>query len=155
MILLSSSSADERVDSQIIGSPVRYLENGKDGTKTELQCLNWTELERKQTFPGKQGDGQNVGSDDCLFIPGSGYTKKFFLKCSKPENTSGDLSFVVVLMFASEGDNSGDAIRMVSYLNQWLKMLPVTEENSLNCGLKLPDSWNSLFGNPAPKVIFG
>ena len=155
MILLSSSSADERVDSQITGSPLRYLENGKNGINAELQSLNWTEMERRQTFPARKGDGQNAGKDDSLFIPGSGYTKKFFLKCTRPEDTLGEISFVALLMFASEGDNSADAIRLASYLNQWLKFLPVTEKNASNCGLKFPISWNALFGNPAPKVIFG
>merc|ERR1712059_107673 len=120
VILLSSSSADERVDSQIRGSPLRYLENGKNGIGTELQNLNWIEMERKNNFPGRLSNGQEEGENDSLFLPGSGFTKSFFLKCTKPEENHGNIKFVALLMFASEGDNSGDAIQLVSYLNNWI-----------------------------------
>lgn len=154
VILLSSSSADERVDSQIRSSPLRYLENGKNGIRTELQNLNWIEMERKHNFPGRPTNRKEVGTSDSLFLPCSGYTKSLFLKCTNPEENYGNIEFVALLMFASEGDNSGDAIQLVSYLNNWIKLLPVGDEKTQEFRLQFPVSWNALFGNPPPKIIF-
>ena len=66
---------------------------------------------------------------------------------------SAHICFVALLMFASEGDNSGDAIQLVSYLEQWLKVLPV--DKSLGTPrLQFPVSWQALFGNAPPAAIF-
>ena len=111
-------------------------------------------MERKNNFPGRRSNGEEEGANDSLFLPGSGFTKSLFLKCTKPEELCGNIEFVSLLMFASEGDNSGDAIQLVSYLNNWIKMLPVGDEKGKDFRLQFPVSWNALFGNPPPKIIF-
>ena len=154
MILLSSSSADERVDSQITGSKLRYLENGHSEVKSELQQLNWIEMERKTTFPGKLSTERLEETQDSLFLPGSGYTKSFYLKCLEPNERYNKIKFIALLMFASEGDNSGDAIQLVSYLQHWLKILPVNDKSSKVPRLQFPVSWQALFGNAPPKMMY-
>ena len=159
VILLTSSSAEERIDSQLIGSPFRYLVNGVNGIANELQSLKWMEMELKHNFPAQQAKGHEQSDNDSLYIPGSGYTKSFYLKCKKPKGNYSNITFAALLMFASEGDNSGDAIQLVSYLNDWMKLLPSTNEkgqdfNFFKTGLQFPVSWNSLFGNAPPKIIF-
>ena len=64
VIALASFAADERIDSQIVGVPLRFLTNDED-KKDELKALKWRELERK-----KAG-----GDDDDLYIPGGGLAK--------------------------------------------------------------------------------
>merc|ERR1711981_464234 len=118
VVLLASTSADERVDSQIMGSKLRYLTN-----------------------------------EDSLFLPGSGYTKRFYMKCMENQNGQ-SLKFVALLMFASEGDNTGDAIQLVLHLQSWLKLLPTHGDGLQAPKLQFPVSWQTLFGNAPPKIIF-
>ena len=144
------------MDSQITGSKLRFLENGvEDGLQDTFKNLNWTEMEPKCNFPAKLVNEQKIDDsiENRLFLPGSGYTKSLHLKCLDTKVKSANISFVALLMFASEGDNSGDAIQLVSYLEQWLKVLPV--DKSLGTPrLQFPVSWQALFGNAPPAAIF-
>ena len=152
VVLLASTSADERVDSQIMGSKLRYLVN-EEGGRNELQNLKWVEMERKHTFPASLSNEKEETLDDSLFLPGSGYTKRFYMKCMENQNGQ-SLKFVALLMFASEGDNTGDAIQLVSYLQSWLKLLPAHGDELQAPKLQFPVSWQTLFGNAPPKIIF-
>lgn len=58
---------------------------------------------------------------------------------------------VELLTFASEGDNTGDAIRMVAFVDQWLKVVPKVNGRP---ALKVPISWDNMFGNQAPNQIY-
>ena len=135
-----------------MGSKLRYLVNEEDG-RNELQNLKWVEMERKHTFPASLSNEKEETLDDSLFLPGSGYTKRFYMKCMENQNGQ-SLKFVALLMFASEGDNTGDAIQLVSYLQSWLKLLPTHGDGLQAPKLQFPVSWQTLFGNAPPKIIF-
>ena len=112
-------------------------------------------MERKENFPSASScEGNGVGLNDALFIPKSGFTKSFYLKCLDGEEQI--VSFVALLMFASEGDNSNDAIRLASHVNDWLNLIPINTSSvqGQKYTFTFPVSWNALFGNAAPKVIF-
>ena len=152
MILLSSTSADERVDSQISGTKLRYLDNGHTEKNSDFKKLGWIEMERKINFPSRATNDQEK-TNESLFLPSSGYTKSFFLKCIDQEKEYKGF-FTTLLMFASEGDNTGDAIQLVSYLNIWKNMLPPHPRAPDQPQLQFPVSWQALFGNGPPKIIF-
>ena len=142
-----------------MGSKLRFLENGTEqGLKRTFQELNWTEMEAKNTFPAKLVNEKE--SDDSfantLFIPESGYTKILQQKCLDTEASYKHIGFAALLMFVSEGDNTGDAIQLVSHLHDWLKILPVNVENKglPPLRIKFPVSWKALFGNAPPTAIF-
>ena len=103
----------------------------------------------------KLGNEQKIDDsiENRLFLPGSGYTKSLHLKCLNSKANYAHISFVALLMFASEGDNSGDAIQLVSYLDDWLKVLPV-DKGLKTPRLQFPVSWQALFGNAPPAAIF-
>ena len=84
VILLASTSADERVDSQISGTKLRYLDNGLTEKNSDFKKLGWIEMERKINFPSRATNDQEKNNES-LFLPSSGYTKSFFLKCIDPE----------------------------------------------------------------------
>ena len=62
-----------------------------------------------------------------------------------------DIPVVCLLTFASEGDNSGDALRMVAVMDRWLDIVPKRSDRP---DIKFPISWEQMFGNPAPPRIY-
>jgi len=152
LIVLASLSADERTDSQISGDGVgagggvvRFLTNAQE-KREELLALQWQELERKSNFPSLPANA-DVRQADSLYIPGGGLAKTIHNKCLNAEK----LTLVELLTFASEGDNTGDAIRMVAFVDQWLKVIPKAAATGRPT-LKFPVSWQNMFGNPAPQI---
>ena len=163
IVVLASFAADERIDSQIVGIPIRFLANRPE-VREELKALKWEELERKNTFPSLAPRSNE--SADSLFIPGGGLAKSFYNK--RYVNFKGKISInfsnwlplcslkskvtlVELLTFASEGDNTGDAVRMVAFLDEWMKVVPKVNDKP---SLKFPISWNHMFGNSAPNQIY-
>ena len=72
---LTSSNADERIDSQLEGSQLRYLAPPKFEAAVPG---SWTELERRSNFPGRRpGDGEPKEGDD-IYLPGAGFAKKLY-----------------------------------------------------------------------------
>ena len=68
-----------------------------------------------------------------------------------------ELPLVELLTFASEGDNTVDAIRMVAFVDEWLKIVPKDGAAAGGAGrpaLKFPISWNHMFGNQPPTQIY-
>jgi len=146
LIVLASFAADERTDSQIVGIPIRYLSNVL-AKKEELKVLKCQELEQKNTFPSLPPATPNApGEVDSLYIPGGGFAKTLYNK-----SLNSKLAVVELLTFASEGDNTGDAIRMVAFVDEWLKVVPKINGRP---AVKFPISWGNLFGNAAPGAIY-
>jgi len=149
VVVLSSFAADERVDSQIASGQdqIRFMANAQAESivKDKLENgLGWRELEKKRTFPSMApGESASEGP----YIPGGGLTKAIHLKSLDMKTP-----LVCLLTFASEGDNSGDALRMVAFLDQWLQVIPKRPDS--RPALKFPISWNHMFGNPAPNRIY-
>lgn len=60
---------------------------------------------------------------------------------------------VVLFQYVSEGDNSTDALEMCHRLNGFLRdVLPKNENGHIR--LVSPVSWNLLFGNSAPELLY-
>jgi len=147
VVVLSSLAADERVDCQMAAA-FRFLTNHKCQAIKEalLQTgMDLKELERKNTFPSTI-PGQTEVAGDGLFLPGGGLTKSIHMKSLEL-----DIPVVCLLTFASEGDNSGDALRMVAVMDKWLDIVPKRSDRP---DIKFPISWEHMFGNPAPPRIY-
>lgn len=146
VILFSSINASERNDSQIIGSPFRYLVTPTSSPLSSLfhETLSWKELEKRSNFSNvteEWSKGQEV------FCPGSGFTKKFYETCCRT-----GVALVVLLEFCSEGDNVFDAVNLFLSANEWLKFVPRKEVENRFFGqtrsFGIPASWSLMFGSP-------
>ncbi|XP_031567228.1 proteasome assembly chaperone 2-like [Actinia tenebrosa] len=153
VILLSSISATERVDSQMQGSPLQYLvSKASEGLVKSFDNLSWTRLEKKPTYPDI--DQGNKDEEYAYFIPGGGITKRMFDLCNNK-----DIPLTVLLTFCSEGDNISDAVRLFYYLNEWLTIIDKEKVESKLAGKPsdfiIPSSWSLMFGSPlAPVPLF-
>jgi len=124
VILLTSTEADERLDSQLRGSQFRFISKHFEN---DLKALEFLELEKRQ--------------DQDIFIPGSGFTKALYKKCLNEE-----IPAAIFMSFASEGNNSEDGISLAKYLNSWVQIIPGK--------FKIPPSWASFYGGPPPTAIY-
>jgi len=161
VVLLSSSNANSRIDSQLEGSKLRYLCTPAvdEATLNQLRGkLNWKLLERRVALPtpsSVQLQTELKGAEPTqVFIPGGGITKKVFLECAKEQ-----IPLVVLMLFVSEGDGVTDALAMAAYLNEWLQVVQIAKLRDGNDSVrwkawKVPPSWKLLFGNSAPVTIY-
>ncbi|XP_071812228.1 proteasome assembly chaperone 2-like [Apostichopus japonicus] len=153
--VLTSSASHERIDCQLTGNPFRYLTTpsfdkllGDSFEKT----FDWTRLERrKDNWSGNHGNQSDITDEASgVFIPGGGLAAKLFRECCER-----DVALAVLLVFCSEGDNIPDALNLVQYLNQWLKL---AEENSAGNAKggpwKYPASWSLLFGREVDPTLY-
>ncbi|XP_014205566.1 proteasome assembly chaperone 2 [Copidosoma floridanum] len=140
VIILTSSFGHEKRDKELRTVPFRYLatENVTAECGKQFDALSWITLEPKQD----EFSGQSI-----LQIHGGGFAKTMFDLLQK-EN----VPCTVILKFCSEGDNIPDACELINYSNQWLKIIPVHDNNL--CKLKFPPSWKFLFGNLPPKELY-
>ncbi|XP_057332901.1 proteasome assembly chaperone 2 [Microplitis mediator] len=133
--ILTSGWSHTRSDIQIRTEPMRYLASPSiQMTSGKLfESLDWLELESTT----------NAEGTECVSIAGGGFALKLheFLVQNK-------IPSVVILRFCSEGDNVPDAVAFVDYLNKWLSF------GFDSSKVKFPDSWEFLFGNPAPLDIY-
>jgi len=144
VIVLTSSSAEERIDEQLTGPQFRYLSSV--GEEDMFRKLDWTRLEKRERFPGLE-HGKEPSAADSIFIPGGGFAKSLYLKCEERGVTA-----TVLVRFCSEGDNTGEATDLALYLNRWKKLFPVAAGKIPP--LEYPVSWKHLFGNPVPSSIY-
>lgn len=145
VLVLSSVSATERVDSQIEGSPLRYLLSPSAKTLIPLfNKLSWKELEKRAKFPDANEESTE---EEEFFLPGGGFTKKLYEECCR-EN----ISLAVLLTFCSEGDNISDAVNLFLFVNEWLSLVPRKEVEDAFSGksnsFMIPASWCLMFGSP-------
>lgn len=145
VVLASSISATERVDSQIEGSPLRYLltPSAKDLIPL-FNDLLWKALEKRPKFPNVT---EESAEEEEVFLPGGGFTKKLYEACCRE-----DISLAVLLTFCSEGDNISDAVNLFLYVNDWLKLVPRSEVEDKFLGksssFMIPASWCLMYGSP-------
>jgi len=143
LIVLTSSSAEERIDEQLTGPQFRYLSTIEE---EKFRKLDWIQLEKRKRFPGLE-HGKEVGAADAIFLPGGGFAKSLYLKCEEE-----GVCTTVLVRFCSEGDNTGEATDLALYLNRWKRLFPVAADK--NPPLDYPVSWRHLFGNPVPASIY-
>ncbi|KAJ8686307.1 hypothetical protein QAD02_022101 [Eretmocerus hayati] len=141
VIILTSSFGHEKRDEQLRTAPFRYLATNTISAEfcNFFNDLSWIALEPKIV------DGFSGQSE--IRINGGGFAKLLF---DMLQNNK--IPCLILLKFCSEGDNVPDAVELVNYLNQWLKLLSVNSRNE--CILKYPPSWKFLFGNSAPRGIY-
>ncbi|XP_011882768.1 PREDICTED: proteasome assembly chaperone 2-like [Vollenhovia emeryi] len=100
--------------------------------------LNWIPHEPRVASDVTTGEER-------LLIPGGGFAKSLFNHLS-----GADVPCAVLFKFCSEGDNIEDAVALVCYLDQWMRVLGTVESSSL----KYPPSWKHLFGKPPSQDIY-
>lgn len=153
VIVLTSSYSHERLDSQLTGTQLRYLMTPELLTASEAhvkESLKWEELELRPSLVGSHGEIDGEASE--VFMPGAGIAKMMYLKCLEEK-----IPVAVLLTFCSEGDNAGDALQLISYLNSW-KMWAKCEESEtkkkVTLAWKLPSSWKLMYGNRFDPILF-
>jgi len=147
VICLSSTFASERIDSQLTGSPFRYLitDTVPDQVKESLsRCCN--KLESRQ-FPAPAVHGselQSLSVNDAAYIPGGGITKCLYETCR-----THNIPFVSVIMFASDGCSMPDVL---SFLLLTSKLFQLNVEIGQ---AQAPEYWkNGQLDEIAPSEIF-
>ncbi|KAL1394802.1 hypothetical protein pipiens_002978 [Culex pipiens pipiens] len=130
VIVLASSFAHE--NHQVGARPYKYLTNEKFGTAhgETLERLKWDPL-------------------DGTVIHGGGYAAKLLEVC-----TAKELACFTLFNYVSEGDNTPDAVQLVSLLDQLKQPLLPREEDGIKIKLAIPSSWKHLFGNAAPVNVY-
>lgn len=138
-IILASSYDYEKRDIQPQHLKLRYV--ASSGIQSEsgqlFDDLDWISHKPKVTSDTRQ-EGK-------LQIPGGGFAKSIFNFLSHA-----NIPCAILFKFCSEGDNIADAVALVYYLNQWIRVLETNSDNNL----KYPPSWKHLFGKPPPHDIY-
>ncbi|XP_055640778.1 proteasome assembly chaperone 2 [Toxorhynchites rutilus septentrionalis] len=130
VIILSSSFAHEN---HSIGSrPHRYTANVKflSTYSAELDSLQWSKLEGR-------------------VIHGGGYATRLLDICTEKQ-----VACFVLFNYVSEGDNTADAVQLVSLMDRLKKPLLPREEDGQKIKLSIPSSWKHLFGNAPPVNVY-
>ncbi|XP_071958377.1 proteasome assembly chaperone 2-like [Antedon mediterranea] len=153
VILLTSSFAYERIDSQITGSPLRYLTTPMlekhPNSPTKCGLGHWKQLERRDFVWSPEPEGTSIPeAAKGVYIPGGGIAKRFFEDCCRE-----DIALAILLNFCSEGDNIPHALQLANYLNEWLKVTEKSKQAS-GCSFKIPSSWTLLFGNAVNPELY-
>lgn len=128
VIILTSSHAYEK--HSVETSPFEYIANEqfKSLHKDTLDKQNWPEFTN------------NV-------LHGGGNGKKLLALC-----TERDIPAFLLFKYVSEGDNSPDASQLLGELNKLHKLFERDENGQVK--FTTPLSWNLLFGNEPPELIF-
>lgn len=168
VVVLTSSEAYERRDSQLVGPPFRFLlsEWSSELNADFTERLKWQALEPRTSTNGLRSCDSSSGSHDPppptppgvltaseIFLPGSGFAKLLYT-----ESAAAEVRMVVLIGFTSQGDNRGDAVLMASQLNQWLQLRQTQAGGGVQSTSALwltpPSSWELMFGGPTHDELF-
>lgn len=157
VVILTSSFSHERLDSQLDGSQFRFLTSpSMESTIGDLfrNKLKWKQLERRPSFPAAPSGVENNNNDQTgvVYIPGGGIAKTLFTDCC-----SLDMNVIVLLLFCAEGDNAWHAKHLVTLLNQWLALVPISsnsEYQQTTGNWKIPPSWRLTFGSTFDPTLY-
>ncbi|XP_072013200.1 proteasome assembly chaperone 2-like [Amphiura filiformis] len=153
VVLLSSTHSHERVDSQITGSPFRFLSTAS--LSISADDLKWQRLETREDMWGVQRQtAEETIPEEAkgVYIPGGGMAKRFFEDCCREQ-----VPLAVLMVFCSEGDNIPDAMMLVSELNKWIKVVQEAENQSQQqrrSPWKKPKSWDLLYGSAVESSLY-
>lgn len=148
LVVLTSSDAVERRDSQLLGRPLRFMVNQLSLPLYEhfANDLKWSSLEPRTSAvepAASLGEAQvKVLRDEELFLPSAGIARRLHLSSSQ-----WNVKMVTLIAFCSQGDNIADSIGMASYLNEWLHLQGPQ-------GWACPKSWGLMYGGPSPDNLF-
>ncbi|KZC06237.1 PREDICTED: proteasome assembly chaperone 2 [Dufourea novaeangliae] len=137
IIILTSSYDYEQSDKS--DSSLRYLTSDDSLLNNEklLESLHWKKHTRK---------GMIDHTENC-YIPGGGFANGLYDYLRSVE-----IPCTVLFCYCSEGDNISDALILVKGLNQWLNIIQINSDLSIN--VKYPPSWEYFFGNPPASEIY-
>ncbi|CAK9813967.1 Proteasome assembly chaperone 2 [Anthophora quadrimaculata] len=135
IIILTSSYDYECADKS--DSSLRYLttDNALLSNKKLLESFTWKKHMKKTL----------TESVEQHYIPGGGFANGFYHYLKSVE-----IPCTVLFCYCSEGDNIPDAFILFEGLNEWLNLL----KDNTDCDIKYPPSWEYLFGNLPPLVIY-
>lgn len=140
VIILASSYDYETKDIQPQHLKMRYI--ASQAVSTESGEL----FDRLDWIPHKPKATSDTVDEGTLRIPGGGFAKSIFSFLS-----DAGIPCAVLFKFCSEGDNIVDAVALVCYLNQWIKVFDTVRHSN---DLKYPPSWKYLFGKPPVCEIY-
>lgn len=160
VVIATSSSAEERLDTQLKGPQFRFVaspqveEQFGDMFRSFYQ---WEELEKRQSFPAPSMLEANKDHGGQLYIPGGGIAKGLF------EDLCDDVPVAICLMFCAEGDNVTEAVELANRLNRWLGLI-LFHSRSIGAAdeeavvkytqWKIPVSWKLFFGSKYDQTLF-
>eukprot|EP01120_Amphizonella_sp_Union-15-10_P002808 TRINITY_DN13098_c0_g1_i1.p1 TRINITY_DN13098_c0_g1~~TRINITY_DN13098_c0_g1_i1.p1 ORF type:complete len:253 (+),score=39.73 TRINITY_DN13098_c0_g1_i1:82-840(+) len=132
VVLLLSTDASRRMDSQLTGAQFRFL-------KTDKSLLG---LPNNSSWLPLEPEFESI-----IFKKGT-VTHSVIDKCKKL-----DIPLVVLIKFVSEGNNIPDGIEMASLVNEMIPIVNADAEGKV--GWKLPFSWQSMIeGPPLDRTLF-
>ncbi|XP_015171687.1 PREDICTED: proteasome assembly chaperone 2 [Polistes dominula] len=140
IVILTSSYAYEKTDTQINTTELRYIASPSilSNNKEIFDDSKWLQYESKSSCPSEQ---------QISCIPGGGFATNLFNFL-----LNNNVPCIILFKFCSEGDNIPDALDLLNYLNQWMKLLKMNSSGSLD--VKYPLSWKYLFGNAPSSEIY-
>ncbi|CAL8111668.1 unnamed protein product [Orchesella dallaii] len=154
VVCFSSTFASDRNDQQLEGVPLRFIATDKSETTLaeRLKKLDWEQLERR-SFPAPAViEGSEITNDGILHLPGSGITLRMFEKCQ----TRG-IPFLALTMFASEGDNTPEALTMFEAANKLFTFTAKDESQERSTTptpICIPLTWSHFHGRSHPIEMY-
>ncbi|XP_053401128.1 proteasome assembly chaperone 2-like [Mercenaria mercenaria] len=160
VVIATSSSAEERLDTQLQGPQFRFVASPQIEKMFGDMFRNfyeWEELEKRQSFPAPSmlEAGEDQGGE--LYIPGGGVAKTLF------EDLYEDVPTAICLMFCAEGDNVVEAVELANRLNRWLGLIlfhsrsigGADEEAVVKyTKWKIPVSWKLFYGSKFDQTLY-
>lgn len=140
VVILTSSYAYEKKGTQLNANELRYIPSASILIDNEqiFNDLKWIQYESTYVSSSNNKEISN--------IPGGGFAKNLFNFL-----LNNDIPCIILFKFCSEGDNIPDALDLINFFNQWIKLLQ-NDSNGLSI-IKYPPSWKYLFGNvPLPET---
>lgn len=111
--------------------------------------MDWEQLEKRQ-FPAPAiiSDNQSSQSEDAgvLYLPGGGITLHMYEECH--EN---GIPFLSLIMFASEGDNTPEALTMFESANE---LFSFTTSKNKSRDIIIPLTWGQFHGRSHPVEMY-
>lgn len=98
--------------------------------------MEWKELERRE-FPAPAVLDRSeikAGTDGVLHVPGGGITKVLY-----EEIQAQRIPFLALIMFASEGDNTPEALTLFQMADKLFNFRPMTQDCEANDNANLQD----------------
>jgi len=123
---LSSVSSHIRMDEDLQGAQFRFLCTSSGLRDDFINNQQWMEYSCKKVYP----DGQ-----ERYTLPGSGIVRSLFEQCKEE-----DIPFVSLLMFCSPGNNSHEALQLLTYFNQVFGVLSGDQMKKLQHPLSMRQS---------------
>nr|CAH8828367.1 unnamed protein product [Trichobilharzia regenti] len=145
VVLLSSSFATVLKDKELSAAPLQYT------VSTSFSATDRKTLEELGWHPLRIHDEQlDYELSTVSHLPGCGVANSLFEKLNK----CCDTPVCLLNFFTSEGDNSGDALYVVCYLDNWLQLTAQLSGNKTSFRWTPPPSWNFLFGDDPINALY-